>query len=210
MIDLKNRLRSVIKHYRENKVKSLIILTMAALLLIFFAISSGTYNFAATEKHWKITEKLIAWARVSSVIAHSKNLEIPTIDEAETFKVGARHYNAMCIICHLAPGLEPSELSVGLYPQAPLFFKRAPVTEEEEKLKMIKEYFWVIKNGIKMTAMPAWGPTHDDEFVWAMAIFVHKLHGMTAEEYGEFAVTGHDHEHDDHQHNHNLLPLNGF
>lgn len=116
----------------------------------------------------------------------------------------------MCIICHLAPGLEPSELSVGLYPQAPLFFKKTPVTEEKEKLRIIKEYFWVIKNGIKMTAMPAWGPTHDDEFIWAMAVFIHKLRGMTAEEYGEFAFTGHDNEHDDHQHDPDLFPLDGF
>lgn len=208
MINLTIRLRSVTKQYRGNKVKSLIILSLAAMLLVYFVISSGTYNFAATEKHWKITEELITWARTNSIAAHSNDLEVPTIDEAETFKTGARHYNAMCIICHLAPGLEPSDLSIGLYPQAPLFFKRAPVTEQEEKQKVIKEYFWVIKNGIKMTAMPAWGPTHDDEFVWAMAVFVHKLHGMTAEEYGEFANT--NQEHDDHQHDHDHLPLNSF
>lgn len=187
-------------------MKSLITLSIAAFLLIFFVISSGTYNFAATEKHWKITEKLITWARVSSIAAHSSNLVVPTIGKAETSMSDIRHYDAMCIICHLAPGLEPSDLSVGLYPQAPLFFKRAPVTEEKEKQKTIKEYFWVIKNGIKMTAMPAWGLTHDDESIWGMAAFVHKLHGMTAEEYGELAVNSHDHEHD----NHNLFPLNSF
>ncbi len=157
----------------------------------------------------KILYELIAWARISSITAHSKNLKVLAIDEAsETFSAGVRHYNAICIICHLAPGLKPSDLSVGLYPQAPLFFKRAPATNQEEKLKIIKEYFWVIKNGIKMTAMPAWGSTHDDESIWIMAVFVHQLHGMTAEDYGALSVVGHDHN--DHQYDHNILPLKNF
>lgn len=44
------------------------------------------------------------------------------------------------------------------------------------------ELFWIIKHGIRMTGMPAWGPTHGDEEVWAIVAFVQTLPTMSAEE----------------------------
>lgn len=179
-------------------MKSFIILSLAAVLAVVFALGSGAYNMGASDKHWAITEKVITWVRESSIKAHAKDLVVPTIDETEIATTGADHYNSMCIICHLAPGLEPTELSIGLYPQAPEFYERAPVADMEDKLYQTKKYFWVIKNGIKMTGMPAWGATHDDESIWVIAKFVLKLHGMTPEQYGTFIVTESDHG--DHHH----------
>src|SRR4051794_36696734 len=47
------------------------------------------------------------------------------------------------------------------------------------------ELFWIIKNGIKMTGMPAWAD-HSDEEIWATAAFLQKLGGgMTEQQYGE-------------------------
>jgi len=63
--------------------------------------------------------------------------------------------------------------------------------------------FWVIKNGVKMTAMPAWGPTHSDQKIWAMVAFLEKLPHMTAAQYQEMdkmAGPGEDDEDSDHHH----------
>jgi ketosteroid isomerase-like protein len=45
------------------------------------------------------------------------------------------------------------------------------------------EQFWIIKHGLKMTAMPAWGTTHSDEEIWNMVAFLQKLPTMTPEQY---------------------------
>ena len=46
------------------------------------------------------------------------------------------------------------------------------------------ESFWIIKNGIKMTSMPAYGPTHTDQKIWAMTDFLlNKMNKMSTEEY---------------------------
>jgi hypothetical protein len=42
------------------------------------------------------------------------------------------------------------------------------------------ELFWVTKHGIKMTGMPAWGVTHDDEALWPVVAFVRNLPDMDA------------------------------
>lgn len=185
-------------------MKMFIGVLLAAFALIYVAIDSGVYNMAATEKHWAITEKMITWVREKSIEAHAADLEVPAVDEAVILEKGFVHYHAMCVECHLAPGKSPTELATGLYPQAPPFYERAPVTEEKDKLSLLKKYFWVIKYGIKMTAMPAWGLTHDDESIWAMAGFVHKLHGMTAEQYAALVDSHRDNlQHDgDHDHDH--------
>ena len=183
-------------------MKSFIIVSLASLLIGVVALGSGAYNMAATEKHWLITEKIIEWVRESSINSRAKDLQAPSLDDKNLILAGAEHYAAMCTECHSAPGHELTELSQGLYPQAPIFYKHEPSTDTEEKLDHIKTYFWVIKNGLKMTAMPAWGLSHDDETIWAMAAFVDKLKGMTAEQYGNFTDSSNEHGHD-HNHGHN-------
>ncbi|PTR04817.1 cbb3-type cytochrome c oxidase subunit III [Nitrosomonas nitrosa] len=175
-------------------------LLAAVLALVYVVIDTGVYNMAATEKHWAITEKVITWVRESSIRARAEDLVPPVLEESIILDKGVSHYNAMCIGCHLAPGYSTTELATGLYPQAPLFYERVPVTDEEDKKYLIKKYFWVIKNGIKMTAMPAWGLTHDDESIWAMAHLVQRLHGMTAEQYTALVKLHGDDADDDHHH----------
>lgn len=177
-------------------MKIFLSLTLASLILTFIVLGSGAYNMAATEKHWGITEKIIEWVRESSIEARAKNLEVPPLDDTEVILKGAGHYNAMCTTCHLAPGLKPTELSIGLYPQAPVFHQRESVNDPVKQLDRIRAYFWVIKNGLKMTAMPAWGLSHDDDSIWAMAAFVVKMSHMTPEQYENLISSAKDHSHD--------------
>jgi hypothetical protein len=71
--------------------------------------------------------------------------------------------------------MEKTEMSQGLYPQAPVLFKGSERSAAEQ--------FWIIKHGIKMTAMPAWGKTHDDRLIWDMVAFVRKLPGLSPAQY---------------------------
>ncbi len=187
-------------------MKAIFSLLLASLILVIIALGSGAYNMAATEKHWGVTEKIIAWVRDSSIEARAKDLQVPALDGADLLAKGAEHYSAMCTICHLAPGVEPTELSIGLYPQAPIFHQREPINDPAEKLDRAKAYFWVIKNGLKMTAMPAWGLSHDDDAIWGMTAFALKMGQMTPEQYENLISSakdqGHDHEDSDHGHSH--------
>jgi hypothetical protein len=45
------------------------------------------------------------------------------------------------------------------------------------------QLFWVIKNGIKMTGMPAFGPTHEEDELWGVVGFVKILPGLKEEDY---------------------------
>ena len=187
------------------EVRKIISLLLVLLILIIIIIGFGAYNISATEKHWKITERIIAWVRDSSIKARSRDLEVPSLDNGLLLQ-GAEHYHAMCTICHLAPGIEPTELSTGLYPQAPLFHHRESIIDQEKKLDLARAYFWVIKNGIKMSAMPAWGLTHTDNVIWGMAAFILKMSNMTPDQYEAIVSSTRNsttHDTDEHSHSHN-------
>jgi mono/diheme cytochrome c family protein len=85
----------------------------------------------------------------------------------------------MCTGCHLAPGMRESELRAGLYPKPPVL-----ANEHVDP----RHAFWIIKHGIKFTGMPAWGATHDDDTIWSIVAFVHKLPGMTPAQYKDIVA----------------------
>lgn len=152
-------------------------LTLIALLILsLIFIYSGWYNVSAYEQENGIMKWVLNTTKDRSIEYHSKEITVPDLNDLSMLKEGFEHYNEMCVGCHGSPGLEETEVSVGLNPPAPYLVKVAKEIGP-------KELFWITKNGIKMTGMPAWGKTHSDEKIWAIVAFVKKLPNMTAEEY---------------------------
>ena len=103
----------------------------------------------------------------------------PGVDSPEMLRMGIQHYQEMCVLCHGAPGLEPSELAKGLYPHPPLL--------ERKKHLQVGAVYWIVKNGVRDTGMPAFGPTHDEQELWAIAAFTAKMPHLTPAQYLEQA-----------------------
>jgi mono/diheme cytochrome c family protein len=136
----------------------------------------GVYNIAADAPHTRPVYTLLENLRDRSIAVHARGIQPPAdLASPQRIAVGAGLYNEMCSGCHLGPGVEPSEMSRGLYPQAPVLAEIQDLTAGQQ--------FWVIKHGVKLSAMPAWGKTHPDPLIWDMVAFVRKLPGMTPEAY---------------------------
>jgi ketosteroid isomerase-like protein len=95
----------------------------------------------------------------------------------------------MCTGCHLAPGMKDTEMRTGLYPKPPNLSGKGAHRSAAQQ-------FWIIKHGLKMTAMPAWGLTHEDERLWSMVAFLQKLPELSAAEYQEMIESGEGHHHE--------------
>ena len=160
-----------------------ILITIAATLIVlgtgsFIFISTGAYNISQLSHHNWLTMSIIKITTHSSIDRRMKENLVPAnLKDSVVLVTGFKHYNEMCVSCHGAPGVKPNEMVEGLYPKPPEIYKHG----EEDAAQ---EFFWIIKNGIKMTSMPAFEPTHSDEQIWAMTAFVtQKLAKMTPEEY---------------------------
>jgi len=139
-------------------------------------IYSGAYNVAASEPHWSPTIRLLEVARRQSVRAHAATIQPPAdLGESERVVAGTAHYAEHCATCHAGPGVEADDMAEGMYP-------KPPALTDVSKRFSPGELFWILKNGIKMTGMPAWGDHSDDE-LWSMVAFLDQLPGMTPEAY---------------------------
>jgi mono/diheme cytochrome c family protein len=148
-----------------------VVLTGAATILIY----AGTYDVAADTPHTQPVFWLMQTVRNRSIAAHATDVVPIDLNDPKRITSGAGQYDEMCSSCHLAPGMKRTEISRGLYPRAPELRRGGSLTPAEQ--------FWVIKHGIKMTGMPAWGVTHDDELLWDMVAFLRKMPELTADQY---------------------------
>jgi len=162
-------------------------LIVLGLIVCTFFIGSGAYNVAADDPHWALTRSVIEKARTASIERRSADIQVPPLGDAALVASGAGNYEAMCAGCHLKPGVAATEMSRGLYPAPPNFAMHP--------LENPASAFWVIKHGIKMTGMPAWGKSMEDEYVWGLVAFMKELPGMPADRYRELVETSGGHRH---------------
>ncbi|MGD8378079.1 MAG: cytochrome c [Gammaproteobacteria bacterium] len=180
-----------------------------AVVIIFVVLATGTilsgiYNVAATEPHSLVTGWLLEAIRENSVRHHADGIRVPDLKNADMVREGAEHYREMCVGCHLAPGLKNTEIRQGLNPEPP------DLTRGTGELTPAETY-WVVKHGIRMTGMPAWGVTHSDDKIWAIVAFLQRLPDLSAVEFkqlsgeerpaSEETAPGEMHEHPD-EHGH--------
>lgn len=169
-------------------------LLVAALILIaafLLFIYSGIYNVAADDPHARPVRWVLETTRYQSVDRRADDVAVPADLSAQArLERGAMSYQAMCQVCHLAPGIEPTPVHRGLNPEPP------PLAEEGAGMPPAR-LFWIVKHGFKMTGMPAWGESHSDEELWDIVAFLQKLPGMSAEEYKQLthakSKSGHGH-----------------
>jgi mono/diheme cytochrome c family protein len=182
-------------------------LTVIAIIALFVLatafVYTGIFNVAADDPHWAMTERVLNSLRERSIAVRADGLTVPpSLDDAKLIANGAAHYSEMCTGCHLAPGTEDTEIRAGLYPKPP---KLADIGIRESPAKT----FWVIKHGIKLTGMPAWATTHDDEAVWSLVAFIKQLPAMSPARYAELtgeSEAAHSHEDSDHSHENTAAP----
>ena len=175
--------------FRERR-KALGLMAWSLLLLvaaIAVGIYAGLYNIAADVPHTQPVYWLLDTLRERSVAARAQSIAVPNnLDDAKRISRGAGQYAEMCSGCHLAPGMKRTEISQGLYPRAPELRRKTDLAPAEQ--------FWIVKHGVKMTGMPAWGVTHDDELLWDVVAFVRKLPELTPEQYETMVKNAPKHE----------------
>jgi mono/diheme cytochrome c family protein len=166
---------------------SLVILLIGGAVFVY----SGAYDIGATAPHWSITHWVMETARLRSIKAHADGITAPPgLDDPAKLLIGTEHFAAHCAVCHGAPGVPKGDIGRGLYPPPPDLARAT-------RLYSPAELFWIVRNGIKMTGMPAW-IDHSDEELWAVVAFIKKLPGMSEQDYARLVMAsmahgGHHH-----------------
>ena len=146
----------------------LAILVVIAGAIYFFV---GFYNVAADSHEPQVVSSALVSVRQASVARHAAGITPPaSINDLSVIRSGASAFVARgCVNCHGAPGLEWAKFSEGLEPAPPDLKEVGPPADPAQ-------IFWVIKNGIRMTAMPSFGKVGvQDEEIWSLVALVKSL-----------------------------------
>jgi mono/diheme cytochrome c family protein len=164
-----------VKNVGVGAVATLAILAIGGGLFI----ESGFYDIGADDHHTKIVLSAIEQLRNRSIEVRARAIDLHYVEEPQRIEAGAQHYAVLCVGCHLAPGVTKSEIRPGLYPHPPNL--------AQADLRDGRRAFWIIKHGVKMSAMPSWAKTLDDAAIWDVVSFVRKMPDMTPENYQQLS-----------------------
>lgn len=132
---------------------------------------SGAYPIAAAESEYPL-DPVFAWASDRAIDQSAEHVEVPAdVGEGGSIEHGLEHYAQMCVMCHGAPGVEAGTafLMHGLNPRPPAMLSEKVQGHSDRAL------FWVIKNGIRATGMPAFGSVENDDAIWELVRVVRAM-----------------------------------
>lgn len=147
-------------------------------------VFSGRYNIAAAEPHFELVRWALDRVYRSSVREQAAGTLAPELGEAE-IAAGASVYAGECARCHAAPGGERSAWVEGLRPTPPHLPREGTGFD-------LAEIHWLVENGARMTAMPAWQGVLSDEELWSVAAFVNALPDLGPDAYQEMLAEAED------------------
>ena len=102
-----------------------------------------------------------------------REIEKPPFGTSEDgFEAGAKMYVASCASCHGTPGHD-SAYGKWMYPSAPQLWKKhargrvVGVSDDEPG-----ETYWKVKNGIRLTGMPAYRHLYTETQMWQVSLLL--------------------------------------
>jgi mono/diheme cytochrome c family protein len=113
--------------------------------------------FATQAKHL-----LVRWNSRDGIAPAPTDLQA-SVDE------GDKLYGIECAMCHGPDGHTPTDSGRWMYPRA------SDLTSPAVQQYSDRELFWIVKNGIRLSGMPAFGRVESDEHIWNLVHYVRTL-----------------------------------
>jgi hypothetical protein len=160
----------------------LVIGLLATLALLgWFGYQSYSTGFSAKAEPNALEVLIARQLRHLAIPIENRRLRNPLPVTQELMKEARAHFADHCASCHANNGSGQTTIGRNVYPKSPDM--RLADTQNLSD----GELFFIIQNGIRFTAMPAWG-TGDpakDSSSWQLVHFIRHLPSLTEEELQE-------------------------
>jgi mono/diheme cytochrome c family protein len=154
----------------------------AAVLGAVVFVVTGVYDIAANVPHTQPVHSLLEYTMRKAVQRRAAEIVPPRgIDAAATVARGAACFRAHCVQCHGGPGLAPAPIGRSMQPLP------GPLVDAARRWSAA-ELYWLTRNGIKMSGMPAWQHRMDDADLWALAGFMRALPRLDTAAFAELTT----------------------
>lgn len=153
-------------------------LALAGAAAAVLVVWSGVYDVAANRPHTQAVYSLLEQAMQQSVRWRARNIEPPPTVTASAGRVerGAACFAQHCLHCHGAPGVAQAGHAQSMQPVP------GPLIDAARRWRA-RELYWITRNGIKLSGMPAWQHRLDDTDLWALVAYLGALPGLAVPEH---------------------------
>jgi len=153
---------------------SICLLALVAGALFMF----NAHGFSASQPPGSLERWIARRARSAALPSDARARLNPLPNTPQILAEARAHWADHCATCHANDGSGDTLLGRRTYPPAPDM--RLPATQELTD----GELFFVIQNGIRLSAMPAWGggSAQDEQDSWKLVHFIRHLPQLTVEE----------------------------
>ena len=130
------------------------------------------HGFSARDEPPAIERSLARWLRTLALATDARHAANPVLLTPGVMSEARAHFADHCASCHGNDGRGKTEIGEHLYPRSP------DMTRAETQAMRDGEIFHVIKYGIRLTGMPAWGTEtsrDDDLATWKLVHFIRHL-----------------------------------
>lgn len=156
----------------------LILIVSGLALLGWFGYQMFTTGFSAKAEPNALEILLARQVRYLAIPLEHRNKPNPVPVTQEVLQDGLAHFADHCATCHANNGSGQTPIGKNVYPKAP-DLRESPTQNMSDG-----ELFWVIHNGIRFTAMPAWGEGDPEQDLdsWKLVHFIRHLPKLTPQE----------------------------
>ena len=150
----------------------------ALAVLGWFGYQSFTTGFSAKAEPHALEVLMARQIRYLAIPLEHRNKANPVPVTPEVLQEGLAHFADHCATCHANNGSGQTPIGKNIYPKAPDL--REPASQNMSD----GEIFGVIHNGIRFSAMPAWGEGEPDLDIdsWKLVHFIRHLPKLTTDE----------------------------
>jgi mono/diheme cytochrome c family protein len=158
--------------------------SLAALLVLAagIALRRWAHGFSARDEPPALEKRLARRLRRLATPAEVRRRTNPVPLSPEVLSEARAHFADHCASCHGNDGRGKTEIGQRLYPRAP------DMTLTDTQSMTDGEIFQVVKYGVRLTGMPAWGSEtskDDDLATWKLVHFIRHLPEVTKTELDE-------------------------
>ena len=152
-------------------VKRLSIAGVGVIVLVAaIALAASRFTLSALPEPGSAETFLATKAKHYLVQRGSRDAVPPPPPEGPAaIKEGKKLFGTECAACHGLSGRDPTDTGRWMYPRA------ANLASGDSQSYSDREIFWIIKNGIRLSGMPAFGRVEPDEHIWDLVLYVRTL-----------------------------------
>ena len=155
--------------------KFLLGVVFTIVLLLLVAIGAALLGMLPTRANTspsKLESQIAMSALDNSVERHAPRANNPIHATDENLITGVKIYTMNCAMCHGGVDKHPAQLAESLYPPPPNL-----MTDPDDDPEW--HIYYVIKNGVRYSGMPAWDKSLSTDDIWKVTAFLSRVEKLS-------------------------------